>query len=265
MTCEMQTANEYRAMVIQNDRQMHDDLIELYKAGSLTELFRKMNSYMHLILIPWENMRTGEDKPPDGNRWLPLFHNLILWLEEITDTDCVLGSGASYRFNWSWNQKDRREKIMNWYRKSTPTEFLTNVQKEWKASWNAIGCEMSENHIPIMTVLLDRCREEAKAQDYRTDSNEMSEKVPTLTINRFTPPTNQKEITMNPIKVEERTFIDNTDAKDVTDEQIFIDIGNLEAEARVLSALKTKSTKLNKRIKALRKSARKLAAYVDAR
>ena len=70
---------------------------------------------------------------------------------------------------------------------------------------------------------------------------------------------------MNPLKVEERTFVNDTDAKTLSDEQIFADIGNMEAEARILGALKTKSTKLNKRIKALRKSARKLAAYVDAR
>lgn len=70
---------------------------------------------------------------------------------------------------------------------------------------------------------------------------------------------------MNPIKVEERTFINGNTAADMDDAEIFGKIHDMESEARHLSTLKTKSVKLGKRIKALRKSAKKLAAYVDAR
>lgn len=70
---------------------------------------------------------------------------------------------------------------------------------------------------------------------------------------------------MNPIKIEQRTYVNGTLAKDLSDDQIISFISEGEAAIKELSALETQSTKVAAKIEALKKGNTDLAALLDAR
>jgi len=68
-----------------------------------------------------------------------------------------------------------------------------------------------------------------------------------------------------PAIIENRLYINNDPAEEMSDEAIFALISSLENEAEDMDLVKTPCAKLTARAKALRKSAKKLAKIVDAR
>lgn len=85
----------------------------------------------------------------------------------------------------------------------------------------------------------------------------------TFTLTPADLPTDQ-EPTMN-IKIETRTFFNGEDIKGMSDDYLFQQIANAEAEIRRLEAIETKPAKLAARIDALRVGIADLAAAIDAR
>ena len=67
------------------------------------------------------------------------------------------------------------------------------------------------------------------------------------------------------MKIETRTFINDQDAANWTDEQIFGEIQRAEKRIEELKAIKVQSGKLAKAIDDLQDYVNKLAAYVDER
>lgn len=74
--------------------------------------------------------------------------------------------------------------------------------------------------------------------------------------------TQPKETTM---KIETKVFINDQDASNLTDEQIFAEIRRAEKRIEELKAIKVQSGKLAKAIDDLQDYVNKLAAYVDER
>jgi hypothetical protein len=279
---EMQTANDYRHMEIINDATMYRDLMRLYKTGNLNGFFSKCNEYLHKIEVPWDDVASTKTTGIDGKRWLPLVHSLLLHFEEDAgDSEKDYTKHVASRINDIWHHE--KATLIIAYRSETPKSFLKKINENLHNSFIRLGhCISNLDYITVVIAILERC----KTGDLNKQHDELIDLRQHLrsTLDTWgTGPCNitndiasgnqinriktleQENTSMNPIKIENRTYFDNQPAADMTDEQVFATISDLEAEGRILSALKTKSTKLTKRINALRKSAKKLAAYVDAR
>ena len=81
-----------------------------------------------------------------------------------------------------------------------------------------------------------------------------------------TQPTTADEITMEKnTPIQTKTFIFGADAANMSDAQIFTQIGKIEREIATLDQIQHKPKKLSARIEELRADVVKLADYVDAR
>lgn len=65
--------------------------------------------------------------------------------------------------------------------------------------------------------------------------------------------------------IETKTFINGTEAANMTDSQIFQRIAKLEGEIKALEDIKTKSVKKNEAIEALKADIKAMVDYVDNR
>lgn len=77
--------------------------------------------------------------------------------------------------------------------------------------------------------------------------------------------TTEKEPTMTAKLIENKVYINGTDATDLSDKEIFVLIAKTEAEIDRMKAIKTPSKKLAAAIDKLQEDVVKLAAYVDER
>ena len=85
------------------------------------------------------------------------------------------------------------------------------------------------------------------------------------TINQTTSETTQKEPAMTAKLIENKVYINGTDATGLSDKEIFVLIARTEAEIDKLKAIKTPSKKLAAAIDKLQEDVVKLATYVDER
>ena len=77
--------------------------------------------------------------------------------------------------------------------------------------------------------------------------------------------TTQKEPAMTAKLIENKVYINGTDATDLSDKEIFVLIAKTEAEIDKMKAIKTPSKKLAAAIDKLQEDVVKLATYVDER
>ena len=87
----------------------------------------------------------------------------------------------------------------------------------------------------------------------------------TATVNEAINQTIQKEPTMTAKLIENKVYINGTDATGLSDKEIFVLIAKTEAEIDKMKAIKTPSKKLAAAIDKLQEDVVKLAAYVDER
>ena len=85
------------------------------------------------------------------------------------------------------------------------------------------------------------------------------------TINQTTTETTQKEPAMTAKLIENKVYINGTDATGLSDKEIFVLIAKTEAEIDKMKAIKTPSKKLAAAIDKLQEDVVKLATYVDER
>jgi len=76
--------------------------------------------------------------------------------------------------------------------------------------------------------------------------------------------TTQENI-MSAANIETKTFINGIDAAQLTDDQIFQRIANIEKKIDALTAIRAKSTKIQAAIASLEADVQSLVAFVDAR
>ena len=84
-------------------------------------------------------------------------------------------------------------------------------------------------------------------------------------INQTTTETIQKEPAMTAKLIENKVYINGTDATGLSDKEIFVLIAKTEAEIDKMKAIKTSSKKLAAAIDKLQEDVVKLATYVDER
>ena len=84
-------------------------------------------------------------------------------------------------------------------------------------------------------------------------------------INQTTTETIQKEPAMTAKLIENKVYINGTDATGLSDKEIFVLIAKTEAEIDKMKAIKTPSKKLAAAIDKLQEDVVKLATYVDER
>ena len=276
---EMQTANEYRHMVIMNDRDIYDKLRDAFATGNIAIFIQEINNYLHKCEVPWDGCQptTAFTGPPDGNRWLPLMRRLANDFYEINGLDEMPAAANVYhRVRWIWESK-WKPILYNTYTKGTGLEFLKDMTKVIAESYESTGKMVdNEDYSLILMSVMDKCQEEmnlARAHDDKLDAQKYEQtllldpldvsikgnfifhKLATLTEDNI----------MTPITLELCTFINGINSNNVSDEQIFGYIADLEAEAKELEKMKTSSTAIDKRVSDLYKSARKLAKFVDKR
>lgn len=70
---------------------------------------------------------------------------------------------------------------------------------------------------------------------------------------------------MSAANIETKTFINGIDAAQLTDDQIFQRIANIEKKIDALTAIRAKSTKIQAAIASLEADVQSLVAFVDAR
>ena len=87
----------------------------------------------------------------------------------------------------------------------------------------------------------------------------------TATVNEAINQTIEKEPTMTAKLIENKVYINGTDATGLSDKEIFVLIAKTEAEIDKMKAIKTPSKKLAAAIDKLQEDAVKLATYVDER
>lgn len=87
----------------------------------------------------------------------------------------------------------------------------------------------------------------------------------TAAVNETTTETTEKESTMTAKLIENKVYINGTDATGLSDKEIFVLIAKTEAEIDKLKAIKTPSKKLAAAIDKLQEDVVKLATYVDER
>ena len=85
------------------------------------------------------------------------------------------------------------------------------------------------------------------------------------TINQTTTETIQKEPAMTAKLIENKVYINGTDATGLSDKEIFVLIAKTEVEIDKMKAIKTPSKKLAAAIDKLQEDVVKLATYVDER
>lgn len=78
-------------------------------------------------------------------------------------------------------------------------------------------------------------------------------------------PTQPEEPTMTHATIETKTFIEGIDAANMSDEQIFKKIANLENSIKAWSAIENKPKKLDALIEQTKADIKALVAYVDGR
>ena len=84
-------------------------------------------------------------------------------------------------------------------------------------------------------------------------------------INQTTTETTEKEPTMTAKLIENKVYINGTDATGLSDKEIFVLIAKTEVEIDKMKAIKTPSKKLAAAIDKLQEDVVKLATYVDER
>ena len=87
----------------------------------------------------------------------------------------------------------------------------------------------------------------------------------TAAVNQTTTETIQKEPAMTAKLIENKVYINGTDATGLSDKEIFVLIAKTEAEIDKMKAIKTSSKKLAAAIDKLQEDVVKLATYVDER
>ena len=87
----------------------------------------------------------------------------------------------------------------------------------------------------------------------------------TSAVNEAINQTTEKEPTMTAKLIENKVYINGTDATGLSDKEIFVLIAKTEAEIDKLKAIKTPSKKLAAAIDKLQEDVVKLATYVDER
>ena len=280
---ELQTPNEYRHMVIMNERESCDrirDALEI--SGGARECFTIISNIIRGVNLNWDGLRRkskSDSKLGVERRWLPLAHDLMedLALWSTTDPLRIRSSTVQALTVEAW--AGHRDEIVQLYLAKTPNEFYVHMSKLIKKSSEGYLGEslVSANELPIIFELMNKARAtfptvppldiDKDLLTYEHVSNHADEfkKVVDNFSKETVILTPKEENTMKPINVENRTFIDGVDSTNVSDEQIFGYIEALEAEAIRLSKVETISAKLDQRISALYKSARKLAKFVDKR
>ena len=84
-------------------------------------------------------------------------------------------------------------------------------------------------------------------------------------VNQTTTETTQKEPAMTAKLIENKVYINGTDATGLSDKEIFVLIAKTEAEIDKMKAIKTPSKKLAAAIDKMQEDVGKLATYVDER
>ena len=87
----------------------------------------------------------------------------------------------------------------------------------------------------------------------------------TASVNEAINQTTEKEPTMTAKLIENKVYINGTDATGLSDKEIFVLIAKTEAEIDKMKAIKTPSKKLAAAIDKLQEDVVKLATYVDER
>ena len=87
----------------------------------------------------------------------------------------------------------------------------------------------------------------------------------TAAVNETTTETTEKEPAMTAKLIENKVYINGTDATGLSDKEIFVLIAKTEAEIDKMKAIKTSSKKLAAAIDKLQEDVVKLATYVDER
>ena len=109
-------------------------------------------------------------------------------------------------------------------------------------------------------------RRETDARSYRsTYYCRMPLAEDTAAVNEAINQTTQKEPAMTAKLIENKVYINGTDATGLSDKEIFVLIAKTEAEIDKLKAIKTPSKKLAAAIDKLQEDVVKLATYVDER
>lgn len=170
--------------------------------------------------------------------------------------------------------------LMKQYREGTPMQVMTlinNAIKKVEVPLDVMAndeCDREDRRwLPVAMYMLnwaaDIVAQEAEddiLDDAITDM--YAGRASHLIINPK-PPTPKESTTMKssilPAIVENRIYINEIDSKDLSDEVLFVQIADLEAEADKLGKIQTPSKKITERIEKLRKSAVQLADIVDAR
>lgn len=105
--------------------------------------------------------------------------------------------------------------------------------------------------------------------DYRSYRSTYYYQMPlaedTAAVNEAINQTTEEEPTMTAKLIENKVYINGTDATDLSDKEIFVLIAKTEAEIDKLKAIKTPSKKLAAAIDKLQGDVVKLATYVDER
>ena len=109
-------------------------------------------------------------------------------------------------------------------------------------------------------------RRETDTRDYRsTYYCRMPLAEDTAAVNEAINQTTEKEPTMTAKLIENKVYINGTDATGLSDKEIFVLIAKTEAEIDKMKAIKTPSKKLAAAIDKLQEDVVKLATYVDER
>lgn len=183
-----------------------------------------------------------------GMKWEMLDHeaqNMVLTVEN----DQALHNKFKTYYN---NTSLAYQQIAKRLKSSTQRYNLGNSGYYGHAVTNRIaGCtqcpkQMNNAFRWLLYSLVDMPLEEAFPEHYETISQ-------------------SEELTMSTINIETRTFVNNVNISELSDDAVFDIIAKTEAEVRRLEAIEAKPAKLQAKIDALKASIVKLGELVDAR
>ena len=274
---ELQTANDYRLTEMMNDATLYRELHTCYGKGQVYKFFKEANAYISSLKVPYDAVQneTNGGRPPDKNRWLPLVHTLLKEFREITNypnPGTYVAENVRHRVNWMSKGHTAAE-LRALYNSASPMTFVEELVHQIDESRKATKSMVAnKHHITIALLVMNNLRAMNEEKEKGLHADPKAYEIPKgVTISTHgivydeTTNFNKRKKTMKPIKVETRTFIDDVDTTNISDEEVFAQIAKMEDEATALSKIKTPSVKIAKRIKRLNKSAVKLAKFVDNR